>query len=420
MKRRTFLKYLAGGAAGVALSGRFSPNMFALGQSVPGVTDESIRLGFIGGFTDRTRSVEIYRGQKAVFDEVNAAGGIFGRQVELVVAEDSNTRAAAETAAQLLDEGVLAFTMIHGTDSTLSVLPYLAAQPGDPVTVIGPRTGAPGTLQSAYLKHIFMIRPTYVQEAANITRALIRNGYSRVGTFLESDSFGRSGTLGVLETLKDEGLGIAAEATCESGTGFDSDFSRQVAHLRDAGVEAVMVSASSGEFARFIMTARDAGWDVPVFGLSVTASALSRLTEAEAASAKPPGSYTSSIAIATAFPLQNQSLPGLTNYRAIMDKWNPGVPSITKADYQPGDYGADSLEGYVGAQVAAEALARAGEDLNRLKLNQALETIQGFDLGLGFRISFGPSDHQGIDSVGSAYAPDGSWIEVNNWSEVLG
>ena len=58
-----------------------------------------------------------------------------------------------------------------------------------------------------------------------------------------------------------------------------------------------------------------------------------------------------------------------------------------------------SLEGYVAAQILAEALKRAGPQLDTEKLVDALEAIQGFDIGLGTPINFGPSEHQGSHKV---------------------
>jgi ABC-type branched-subunit amino acid transport system substrate-binding protein len=54
------------------------------------------------------------------------------------------------------------------------------------------------------------------------------------------------------------------------------------------------------------------------------------------------------------------------------------------------------LEGFVSAKVLVEALRRAGPKPTRAKLQVALESIKGFDLG-GLSLSFSTTDHTGLD-----------------------
>jgi ABC-type branched-subunit amino acid transport system substrate-binding protein len=62
-----------------------------------------------------------------------------------------------------------------------------------------------------------------------------------------------------------------------------------------------------------------------------------------------------------------------------------------------GPLGYASLEGYIGAAVLVEALRRSGPQPTRAQLVEALKSMD-MDLG-GFRIRFGPKDHQGSDAV---------------------
>src|SRR5262249_1446776 len=58
-----------------------------------------------------------------------------------------------------------------------------------------------------------------------------------------------------------------------------------------------------------------------------------------------------------------------------------------------------SLEGYVAAGLLAEGLRRAGPQLDTEKVVEALENVRDFDLGLGTRLSFGRTEHQGSHKV---------------------
>jgi len=76
------------------------------------------------------------------------------------------------------------------------------------------------------------------------------------------------------------------------------------------------------------------------------------------------------------------------DYKAALAKYFPGEAP----DYV-------SLEGYVAAQILVEALRRAGPQLDTEKLVDTLESIRGFDMGLGTVLNFGPSEHQGSHKV---------------------
>ena len=79
---------------------------------------------------------------------------------------------------------------------------------------------------------------------------------------------------------------------------------------------------------------------------------------------------------------EDVSLPLVRDYRADM----AGSPM-----------GYTSLEGYINAAVLVEALRRAGPQPTRARLVKELSTLD-IDLG-GFRVTFGPNDHQGSDAV---------------------
>ena len=72
--------------------------------SAPGVSPTTIKIGFITSFTGAASSTfaTASTGAKAYFDAVNKAGGVDGRQIQLVTADDTSTPAGALAATQLL------------------------------------------------------------------------------------------------------------------------------------------------------------------------------------------------------------------------------------------------------------------------------------------------------------------------------
>ena len=76
-----------------------------------------------------------------------------------------------------------------------------------------------------------------------------------------------------------------------------------------------------------------------------------------------------------------------------------------------------SLEGYINAAVLTEGIRRAGKDLTREKLIDAIETIKAGQMGTGLGINYGPDDHVGIDKVYITRIKAGKYVEVGNWSD---
>ena len=62
------------------------------------------------------------------------------------------------------------------------------------------------------------------------------------------------------------------------------------------------------------------------------------------------------------------------------------------------DFNFSSLEGLIVAKVMVEGLKRAGKDLTREKLIEALEGMNNVDLG-EFVVSFSPTNHSGSKYV---------------------
>jgi branched-chain amino acid transport system substrate-binding protein len=66
-----------------------------------------------------------------------------------------------------------------------------------------------------------------------------------------------------------------------------------------------------------------------------------------------------------------------------------------------------------------EALRRAGPHPTRATLRTALESLKGFDLGIGQPLEFGPQRHQGLDSVYFTRVDGERWVPITDWNSAL-
>ena len=425
MQRRKFLKYLAGGAAGV-LTGSLSPRL-ALAQSGDalslGVTDDEIRIGSVGAFTGTVAGlgIEYYRGAQAVYNEVNANGGVYGRRINYVALDDGYEpqRTVDQTLRLLNEENIFLLANYVGTPTTLRVLPIIVQEQSKPY-LVGAYTGGLPQRKAPYIDRVFHIRASYPQETQGLTENLWAAGKRRIGVFYSMSSFGRSGYIGVADALAARGATITAEVTHRVGAGLTGDMSQQVAHLREANVDAVVCAVTSQEYAAFILEARRSGLEVPFAALSAAQAALGTLNGLEQEQGLSVGTLSKGLINSQVLPtLQETELPGVQLYRDLMDKWQPAPPPEADDAYQVELYTADSFEGFINMRTVIEGLRRAGPELTREGFRAAMESLQDLDLGIGAPVAFGPNDHQGLTNVYYAYAQAGDWTTLRDWAAAL-
>jgi branched-chain amino acid transport system substrate-binding protein len=101
-------------------------------------------------------------------------------------------------------------------------------------------------------------------------------------------------------------------------------------------------------------------------------------------------SYADGVIVTQVVPAIDGYSKAVLDYKAALAKYFPGEAP----DYV-------SFEGYVSARILVEALRRAGPQVDVEKLVDALEGVQGLDLGLGTIINFSSSEHQGSHKVWS-------------------
>jgi ABC-type branched-subunit amino acid transport system substrate-binding protein len=77
----------------------------------------------------------------------------------------------------------------------------------------------------------------------------------------------------------------------------------------------------------------------------------------------------------------------------MLRKW------IHTGGFPPGRPSEYDLAAYGACQVAMEAIRRAGENLTRESFVNALETIENFETGVIFPVTYGPNKHEATDQV---------------------
>jgi branched-chain amino acid transport system substrate-binding protein len=71
-----------------------------------------------------------------------------------------------------------------------------------------------------------------------------------------------------------------------------------------------------------------------------------------------------------------------------------------------------ALEGWLNAVVVTEALRRMGPNPSREDFIHAMESLHNFDPGLGVKLEFSPTNHQGLHKVWLSQTANGQWLPV--------
>jgi Periplasmic binding protein len=94
------------------------------------------------------------------------------------------------------------------------------------------------------------------------------------------------------------------------------------------------------------------------------------------------------------------------------DNFCCAAPSSAPPELSPQSYTGIALEGWLNAVVVTEALRRTGPDPSRQDFIRAMEPLHGFDPGLGVKLEFSSTSHQGLHKVWLSQTANGRWLPV--------
>ena len=240
----------------------------ALAQS-QGVSKTQITLGSIEDLSGPIAAFgkEARNGMQLRVDEINEQGGIHGRKIVLHVEDSGYDPKRAVLAAQKLVNQDKIFAMLGhiGTAANVATFPVLF-----PKKVINfyPLTGAREMFEppNQNLKFAFSV-PYYDQARTGTPRLVKEKGAKKVCSIYQDDEFGLEVVRGAEAGLKTIGMTLAEKTSFKRGA---TDFSSQVAKMKAAGCDFVVMGTIIRETIGTIATARKTDFN-PTF-MGTTAS----------------------------------------------------------------------------------------------------------------------------------------------------
>ena len=360
-----FLKQLLAVAA-IAVS--------ALAAAEPGITDNSITLGMTSPFTgtNGVYGTDMRQVIQTYFDQVNKAGGVNGRKINLVALDDGyeTDRAVANTKSLIDEKNVFALLASYGSSPTTEAMNKVFGPAKVPL--VGTISGA-GSLrepisQNPNSRYMFNVRASYADETEAIVNQLVSLGLKSIAVFYQNDGFGKSGLDGVTVALKKHNLAPTTAATVERNS---VDVTAAVEAIAKAKPQAVVMVTLYKPTAAFVKAMKKANQS-PMF------MTLSPVGTEQLVAELGPDARGIGISQVMPYPF-NDIVPMVRDYQKLVG---------AKAGYSY--YG---IEAYAMARVMVDALKRMGKDPSREKLMAALESTS-LDMG-GLKVAYSASNRQG-------------------------
>jgi branched-chain amino acid transport system substrate-binding protein len=338
----------------------------------PGIGDSTITLGMSAPVSGPNGAYgkEMKEGAQAYFAQLNAAGGIGGKKIELIALDDGyeTDKAVANTRKLINDNKVFALMAFYGSSPTTESMKIFSEAK---VPLLGTISGA-GNLRSPVNRYIFHLRASYADETESIVNHLVGLGITNIAVFYQNDGFGKSGLDGVVATLARHKLKPVAVGSVERNS---LEVGPAVVQIAKASPQAVIMVTLYKPTAAFIQQMRKTG-QTPQF--STLSPVGADLLVAEMGAKEAHG-----IGISQVMPYPwNDTLP-------VVKEYQKALRTFAKNN----NFSYYGIEGFINAKLMAEAIKKSGKDLTREKLLNTLES-SNFDLG-GYKVGYSPANHNG-------------------------
>lgn len=226
--------------------------------------EEPIKVGLVAALSGQSaKSGEaLTRGLTIAINEINAAGGVKGRPLELVRRDDESNPGKGMLAARELIQREKVAVLFGGLDTpvSLAIVP-LTNQLKTPFMGIW----AAGTgITHNGAKENYAFRVSAVDEL--VDEALVNYGISKVGMkkpgmILVNNPWGESNEKGFRAALEKRQMAVAGSERIEDS---DVDLVPQLTRLKNAGADALLMVGNVGPSAQVVKSLHKMGWQVPV------------------------------------------------------------------------------------------------------------------------------------------------------------
>jgi branched-chain amino acid transport system substrate-binding protein len=391
MKRRTFVGAAAAAGAGAAVP------LLAFAQAAQGVTKNEIVIGTIQDLSGPIVSIgkPLLNGMNMRVAQINAAGGVNGRQIKLLVEDSGYDPKRAVLAAQKLVTSDRVFAMVNvlGTAVTLATAPVIVDKG---ILDLFPVSAHRGNWEPFHKLKFAILTPFEVGIKAGLNEMIKRKGYKRVAILYQDDELGQDILKATEEVLKEHNMALVEKASFKRGA---TDFASQAQRLVAAKPDTIVMATATRESIGGATAARLLGYSGDFMG----SSAAFQADVAKLGGAPLEGFYA-----VGEYPLMYRDDP--KNSKELndwMDAYNARYSAM------PDVYAAT---GWASIDLFATALKSAGAEPTTDSMVNALQNVKYGKTFLGNpEYAFGPTRRLGGAQIRVSQVKGGRWVPVTDY-----
>ena len=361
----------------------------------PAMSDEPFRVGVMESLTgpgETYGTVSVQAKQMAV-DEINSAGGINGRMLELIVEDSKCSAQDAITAYNKLTD-VDGVKIILGTSCSGAMLGAAPLAEADGVVLFSGLATNPDIAHAG--DYIFRTSMNDLQLGIDTGNVIRADGAQRLATITETTDYAE----GVRRTTAEQFVSLGGEIVAEERYASDvTDFRTQLTKILNANPDAVHIAAQS-EFSggTVVKQIRELGYEGPLYSEIVPVGATALEVAGESATGLKA-------VIAELDPANSKSQEVLNNFRARYDY-------VTLPWYL--------ASGYDDVYITAECLKMTGDDQDADGFRDCLYGIT-WSGAIGENYSFDANGEVvGLANAVVEVLPEGERTADNNGYRILG
>lgn len=356
---------------------------FSAAMTGAAFAQQTVKIGISGPFTGGSAAmgVSMRDGVKLATQEINKAGGVLGKQIQLVERDDeAKNELGVQIAQELINkEQVVATVGFINTGVSLAAQRFY--QEAEIPVMNNVSTGTLVTQQFKAPEHkanyIFRNAANDTIQSAMVAEAVKKNGYTKIAIIADSTNYGQLGRADLEKALAERGIKPVAVEKFNIG---DTDMTAQALRAKDAGADVVLTYAIGPELAQTVNAVVKLGWKVPVMG----SWTLSMASFIDAAGANGEG---------VMMPQTFIQLPSTPKRKSFIEAYQAAY----KVDRIPSPVSA--AQGYDSMYLLAAAINQAKSTDGR-KIREALENLTTKVEGVvtTYEKPFSATDHEAITS----------------------
>jgi len=340
--------------------------------------------------------------------EVNDAGGVGGKKVELIQENaERNVQKEVGFLRKFAQQDKALAAIVVTTDGLFAAKPM-----GDTLKIALMGIGVPELATAPTSPWLFNIFASYQDTVfAAIDHIFQTDKDPKIGVIYPDNQYGLEALRAAEIRMQKYNKPLAGKAVMSLR---ETDATTQALALKQAGVKYVIVQLAGAHIAAVLRDADKVGLDATIFA---TTQGMDREPDLILGQSNGANLAKKFIGVGPWSKWNESSIPGVVAMRNAVMKYE----KVSEAEIGNIMY-SNFVQGYVNAMVLVEALRRAGPNPTSEKVRDALNQIRDFDTkGITQPLTFSPDRHKGSNAVKlyrinvdrKVYEPIGNWVAPN-------